>query len=93
MEFWEVEYWSVELASECAYAYGLGGCGACDACGACGGARPFPFPRILPPPSFRPDIMGEGEGKSFAPSFARRTCRRAQGKSRHYTRPTCRWLC
>lgn len=31
-----------------------------------GGARPFPFPKILPPPSFRPDIVqflcGSSEG-------------------------------
>jgi hypothetical protein len=24
-----------------------------------GGARPFPLPRTLPPPSFRPDMIGD----------------------------------
>jgi hypothetical protein len=36
-------------------ARGLAGLG--PGCGN-GGARPFPLPNILPPPSFRPDMVG-----------------------------------
>lgn len=35
---------------------GAKGLAALGLCAGGGGARPFPVPRILPPPSFRPDM-------------------------------------
>jgi hypothetical protein len=59
MEFWvEFREWKdMVLLSE-------GGKGLCargdgEEDDAVGGARPLPLPRILPPPSFRPDMMAE----------------------------------
>lgn len=36
---------------------GAKGLVALGACAGDGGARPFPVPNILPPPSLRPDMM------------------------------------
>jgi hypothetical protein len=56
------------------------------AAGDCGGARPFPLPRIRPPPSLRPDMLEGGRrcvvDERGCPRQRRQSGGRRQGRSR-----------
>lgn len=47
-------------AMETVLSEGANGLAARGATGGVGGARPFPLPRMRPPPSLRPDMVTDG---------------------------------